>query len=95
MPPLFLGHSAPLPVRQACAILRFRCTVVPNIASPDKFLHLLLDWNQYLPAMTARHAGGHTAELVFAAGVNEIFAGRDLGSLSGALALGRPSHDLD
>lgn len=34
-------------------------------------------------------------ELVSAAGVNEIFAGRDLGSLFGAPALGRPSHDLD
>src|SRR3954469_7004428 len=61
--------------RQAYLILRFGFTVAPIIAGLDKFLHLLVNWDQYLPAITNRLVGGHGHELMLAVGVIEIVAG--------------------
>jgi uncharacterized membrane protein YphA (DoxX/SURF4 family) len=61
--------------RQAFYILRFAFTVAPIIAGADKFLHLLVNWDQYLPAITNRLLGGHGHEFMFAVGVIEIVAG--------------------
>jgi hypothetical protein len=56
-------------------ILRFGFTVAPIIAGLDKFLHLLVNWDQYLPAITNRMVGGHGHELMLAVGAIEIVAG--------------------
>jgi hypothetical protein len=63
------------PARQAYMILRFGFTVAPIIAGLDKFLHLLVNWDQYLPAITNRMVGGHGHELMLAVGAIEIVAG--------------------
>ena len=62
-------------VRQAYLILRFGFTVAPIIAGLDKFLHLLVNWDQYLPAITNRIVGDHGHELMLAVGAIEIVAG--------------------
>jgi hypothetical protein len=62
-------------VRQAYLILRFGFTVAPIIAGLDKFLHVLVNWDQYLPAITNRIVGGHGHELMLAVGAIEIVAG--------------------
>ena len=62
-------------VRQAYLILRFGFTVAPIVAGLDKFLHLLVNWDQYLPEITNRLVGGHGHELMLAVGVIEIVAG--------------------
>ena len=71
-------NSGALPgptVRQAYLILRFGFTVAPIIAGLDKFLHLLVNWDQYLPGIMNRLVGGHGHELMLAVGVIEIVAG--------------------
>ena len=71
-------HSETLPnpaARQAYLILRFAFTVAPIVAGLDKFLHLLVNWDQYLPSLTNRLVGGHGHELMLAVGVIEIVAG--------------------
>src|SRR5678815_1687156 len=60
---------------QAYQILRFGFTVAPIVAGLDKFLHLLVNWDQYLPAFVNRLAGGHGHELMLVVGVIEIVAG--------------------
>lgn len=62
-------------IRQAYLILRFGFTVAPILAGLDKFLHLLVNWDQYLPAITNRLVGGHGHELMLAVGAIEIVAG--------------------
>ena len=61
--------------RQAYLILRFGFTVAPIIAGLDKFLHLLVNWDQYLPGVTNRLVGGRGHELMLVVGVIEIVAG--------------------
>jgi len=63
------------PARQAFLILRFAFTVAPVIAGLDKFTHLLVDWDKYLPPITNRLVGGHGHQLMLAVGVIEIIAG--------------------
>ena len=60
---------------QAYQILRFAFTVAPIVAGLDKFLHLLVNWDQYLPPFVNRMVGGHGHELMLVAGVIEIVAG--------------------
>jgi hypothetical protein len=61
--------------RQAYLILRFGFTVAPILAGLDKFLHLLVNWDQYLPGIANRLVGGHGHELMLAVGAIEIVAG--------------------
>jgi uncharacterized membrane protein YphA (DoxX/SURF4 family) len=63
------------PARQAYQILRFGFTVAPIVAGADKFTHLLVNWDQYLPDVVNRMVGGHGHELMYAVGVIEIVAG--------------------
>ena len=63
------------PSRQAFQILRFAFTVAPIVAGLDKFFHLLVDWNQYVPDVAARLLGGHVNTFMQGAGVIEIAAG--------------------
>jgi hypothetical protein len=60
---------------QAFQILRLGYTVAPIVAGLDKFLHLLVNWDQYLPPLVNRLVGGHGHELMLAVGVIEIIAG--------------------
>ncbi len=63
------------PAYQAYQILRFGFTVAPIIAGIDKFVHLLVNWDQYLPAFVNRTLGGHGHEFMYIVGVIEVVAG--------------------
>ena len=63
------------PSYQAYQILRAGFTVAPIVAGLDKFFHLLVNWDQYLPAFVNNLTGGHGHELMLAVGVIEIVAG--------------------
>ena len=60
---------------QAFQILRTGFTVAPIVAGLDKFLHLLVNWDQYLPAFVNNLTGGHGHQLMLAVGLIEIVAG--------------------
>ena len=60
---------------QAYQILRLGFIVAPVVAGLDKFFHLLVDWDKYLPPFVNRLTGGHGHELMLAVGVIEIVAG--------------------
>ncbi|HSE21953.1 MAG TPA: hypothetical protein VLB68_09850 [Pyrinomonadaceae bacterium] len=61
--------------REAYQILRIGFTAAPIIAGIDKFTHLLVNWDQYLPSFVNRMVGGHGHELMLVAGAIEIVAG--------------------
>ena len=60
---------------QAYQILHLGFTVAPIVAGLDKFFHLLVNWDQYLPAFVNNLTGGHGHQLMLVAGVVEIVAG--------------------
>ena len=60
---------------QAYQILRLGFIVAPIVAGLDKFFHILVDWDQYLPSFVNGLTGGHGHQLMLAAGVVEIAAG--------------------
>ena len=73
-----LGSSESMtgnPTYQAYQLLHFGFTVAPIIAGLDKFLHLLVNWDQYLPAPVNNMLGGHGHEFMYAVGVIEVVAG--------------------
>ena len=63
------------PGYQAYQILRLGFIVAPIVAGLDKFFHLLVNWDQYLPPFVNRLVGGYGHELMLAVGVIEIVAG--------------------
>ena len=63
------------PAYQAFQILRLGFTVAPIVAGADKFLHLLVNWDQYLPAFANKLLGGHGHEFMYVVGIIEIVAG--------------------
>ena len=63
------------PTYQAYQLLHFGFTVAPIIAGLDKFLHLLVNWDQYLPATVNNMLGGHGHEFMLVVGVIEVVAG--------------------
>lgn len=67
--------AASRPSYQAYQILRFGFTVAPIVAGLDKFFHLLVNWDQYLPGTVNALTGGHGHQLMLGAGVVEIVAG--------------------
>jgi hypothetical protein len=69
------SESVSSPSYQAFQILRTGFTVAPIVAGLDKFLHLLVNWDQYLPAFVNNRTGGHGHQLMLAVGVIEIVAG--------------------
>src|SRR5918997_2029520 len=86
MEQIFNGSTAPdftsdtktqasSPSRQAYQILRLGFIVAPIVAGLDKFFHLLVNWDQYLPPFVNNLTGGHGHELMLAVGVIEIVAG--------------------
>jgi hypothetical protein len=60
---------------QAYQILHLGFTVAPIVAGLDKFFHLLVNWDQYLPGFVNSLTGGHGHQLMLIAGVIEIIAG--------------------
>ncbi len=67
--------AAKRPSYQAYKILRLGFTVAPIVAGLDKFFHLLVNWDQYLPGTVNAMTGGHGHQLMLVAGVIEIVAG--------------------
>jgi hypothetical protein len=63
------------PAYQAYQILRFGFTVAPIVAGVDKFLHLLVNWDQYLAPFGNRMLGGYGHEFMYVVGVIEVIAG--------------------
>jgi hypothetical protein len=60
---------------QAYQILHLAFIVAPVVAGLDKFLHLLVNWDQYLPPLVNSLVGGHGHELMLGVGVIEVVAG--------------------
>lgn len=63
------------PAYEAYQILRVGFIVAPIVAGLDKFFHVLVNWDQYLPPFVNRMVGGHGHELMLVAGFVEIVAG--------------------
>ena len=63
------------PAVQAYQILRLGFTVAPILAGLDKFLHLMVNWDQYVPATVNNILGGRGHEFMYVVGVIEIVAG--------------------
>ena len=61
--------------RQAFQILRFAFTVAPIVAGVDKFLGLLVNWDQYLPPVANNLLGGYAHQFMYLVGAIEIVAG--------------------
>ena len=60
---------------QAYQILHMAFIVAPVVAGLDKFFHLLVNWDQYLPTLVNNLVGGHGHELMLGVGLIEIVAG--------------------
>ena len=63
------------PGYQAYQILHFGFTVAPIVAGLDKFIGLLVDWDQYLPSFVNNMVAGQGHALMYVVGVIEIVAG--------------------
>lgn len=63
------------PAHQAYQILHLGFAVAPILAGLDKFFHLLVNWDQYLPQSINNLTGGRGHELMLAVGVIEVVAG--------------------
>jgi hypothetical protein len=63
------------PAYQAFQILRLGFTVAPIVAGADKFLGLLVNWDQYLPSTVNDILGGRGHEFMYLVGIIEIVAG--------------------
>ena len=63
------------PGYQAFQILRVGFTVAPIVMGLDKFFHLLVNWDQYLPGFVNNMIGGRGHEFMYVVGVIEIVAG--------------------
>jgi len=63
------------PAYQAYRILQLGFIAAPILAGLDKFFHLMVNWDQYVPAVVANASpiGAHTLMLVV--GVIEVIAG--------------------
>ena len=69
------AHQSASSAYQAFRILQVAFIAAPILAGLDKFFHLLVNWDQYLPAVVAQllPIGGH--DLMLVVGVIEIIAG--------------------
>lgn len=63
------------PSYQAYQILHLAFVVAPVVAGLDKFFHVLVNWDQYLPPLANTLVGGHGHELMLGVGVIEVVAG--------------------
>ncbi len=60
---------------QAFRILQLGFVVAPIVAGLDKFFHLLVNWDQYLPSVVNSMTGGRGHQLMLVVGVIEVIAG--------------------
>ena len=63
------------PVYQAFRILQVGFVAAPIIAGLDKFFHLLVNWDQYVPSFVEQLSPIGVHELMFVVGAIEIVAG--------------------
>ena len=63
------------PAYQAFRILHLGFVVAPILAGLDKFFHLLVNWDQYVPPLVARFSPIGAHNLMLVVGVIEIAAG--------------------
>jgi uncharacterized membrane protein YphA (DoxX/SURF4 family) len=68
-------NMASSPGHQAYRILQFGFTVAPILAGLDKFFHLLVNWDQYLPGVVSNVSPIAPHTLMLVVGVIEIVAG--------------------
>ena len=73
--PVSADESLANPSYQAFQILRIGFTVAPIIAGVDKFLGLLVNWDQYLPPVVNNMFGGAGHQFMYIVGAIEIAAG--------------------
>jgi len=74
-PSITVDDSLANPSYQAYQILRIGFTVAPIIAGVDKFLGLLVNWDQYLPPVVNNMLGGAGHQFMYIVGAIEIVAG--------------------
>jgi hypothetical protein len=63
------------PAEQAFMILRAAFTIAPILFGADKFLHLMVNWDQYLAPALSDPLPFTPHQLMYAVGVIEIIAG--------------------
>jgi uncharacterized membrane protein YphA (DoxX/SURF4 family) len=63
------------PAYQAYRLLHFGFVVAPILAGLDKFFHLLVNWDQYLPGAVANVSPIPPHTLMLVVGVIEVVAG--------------------
>ncbi len=68
-------RSSASPAYQAFRILQIGFVAAPLLAGLDKFFHLLVNWDQYLPSVVARLSPIPGHQLMLVVGVIEIIAG--------------------
>ena len=67
--------TATSPAYQAFQILHVGLVVAPILAGLDKFFHLLVNWDQYMPSIVAQLSPIDPHTLMLVVGVIEIIAG--------------------
>ena len=70
-----IDRSDTSPAHQAFRILQLGLVAAPIVAGLDKFFHLLVNWDQYVPAIIARLSPIDAHTLMLVVGVIEIIAG--------------------
>lgn len=68
-------RNATSPARQAFRVLQFGFVAAPILAGLDKFFHLLVNWDQYVPSIVASLSPISAHNLMLVVGVIEIVAG--------------------
>ncbi len=68
-------RSAASPAYQAFRILQIGFVAAPLLAGLDKFFHLLVNWDKYLPSVVAQLSPIPGHQLMLVVGVIEIIAG--------------------
>lgn len=63
------------PAHQAFRILQFGFVAAPILAGADKFVHLLVNWDQYVPSVVQQLSPISAHALMTLVGVIEIVAG--------------------
>lgn len=70
-----IDRSDTSPAHQAFRILQLGFVAAPIVAGLDKFFHLLVNWDQYMPSIVARLSPIDPHSLMLVVGVIEIGAG--------------------
>ena len=73
--PLPNNQNASSRASEAFRILQFGLVAAPILAGLDKFFHLLVNWDQYIPSIVAQLSPIDPHTLMLVVGVIEIIAG--------------------